>query len=260
MATARPTGTQLIKRTHPVQRIPALPKTMRLRDVLGEGRALFELGALPASLPALLALSPRGDGQPVLTLPGLMATDGSMAILRRYLRELGYSVHPWNLGRNLGPNAELRAGMMRRLEEIEGRVGRRVSIVGWSLGGIYARELARRNPRLVRQVITLASPFAAGMRMDSRYVDEALAERLRTPPPVPCTAIYTRHDGVVPWQTCREDAHPHTENIEVPATHIGIGVNALALYAIADRLAQPEGGWKPFEKTGVKALLYRERG
>ena len=71
MATARPTGTQLIKRTHPVQRIPALPKTMRLRDVLGEGRALFELGTLPASLPALLALSPRGDGQPVLTLPGL---------------------------------------------------------------------------------------------------------------------------------------------------------------------------------------------
>lgn len=243
-----------------MQNIPALPKNLRLRDVLGEGRALLELGALPASIPALLALSPRGDGQPVLTLPGLMASDASMAILRRYLRELGYSVHPWKLGRNLGPNAELRAAMMNRLEEIESRVGRRVSIVGWSLGGIYARELARRAPRLVRQVITLASPFAAGMRMDSRYVDEALAERLRTPPPVPSTAIYTRHDGVVPWQTCREDEHPQTENIEVPATHIGIGVNALALYAIADRLAQPEGQWSPFEKTGVKALLYRERG
>ena len=84
--------------------------------------------------------------------------------------------------------------------------------------------------------------------------------RLRTPPPVPCTALYTRHDGVVPWQTCREDAHPFTENIEIPATHIGIGVNPLALYAIADRLAQPEGQWRPFEKTGLKALLYRERG
>ena len=232
---------------------------MRLRDLLGEGRALFELGALPASLPALLALSPRGDGQAVLTLPGLMASDTSTAILRRFLRELGYSVHPWKLGRNMGPSAELRAGMMARLEEVESRVGRRVSIIGWSLGGIYARELARRSPRLVRQVITLASPFAAGLRMDTSYVDAALAERLRTPPPVPCTAIYTRHDGVVAWQTCREDVHPHTENIEVPATHIGIGVNALALYAIADRLAQPEGRWQPFEKKGVKALLYRER-
>jgi len=242
-----------------VQRIPALPKSMRLRDLLGEGRALFELGALPASLPALLALSPRGDGQAVLTLPGLMASDTSTAILRRFLRELGYSVHPWKLGRNMGPSAELRAGMMARLEEVESRVGRRVSIIGWSLGGIYARELARRSPRLVRQVITLASPFAAGLRMDTSYVDAALAERLRTPPPVPCTAIYTRHDGVVAWQTCREDVHPHTENIEVPATHIGIGVNALALYAIADRLAQPEGRWQPFEKKGVKALLYRER-
>lgn len=251
--------TDIVRRTQTVQRIPALPKTMRLRDVLGEGRAIFELGALPASLPALMALSPRGDGQPVLTLPGLMASDTSMAILRRFLRELGYSVHPWNLGRNMGPNAELRAGMMKRLEEVESTVGRRVSIVGWSLGGIYARELARRAPRLVRQVITLASPFAAGMRMDSRYVDEALAERLRTPPPVPCTAIYTKSDGVVAWQTCREDTHPHTENIEVPATHIGIGVNPLALYAIADRLAQPEGRWRPFEKSGVKALLYRER-
>jgi len=191
-------------------------------------------------------------------LPGLLASDRSMAILRRFLRELGYSVHPWNLGRNLGPSAELRLGMMRRLEEVHGKVGRPVSLIGWSLGGIYARELARHRPRLVRQVITLASPFAAGMRMDSRYMDEALAERLRTPPPVPATAIYTRYDGVVPWQTCREDAHPHTENIEVPATHIGIGVNPLAFYAIADRLAQPEGQWKPFEKSGVKALLYRE--
>lgn len=231
---------------------------MRLRDLLGEARAVFELGALPPSIPALLALSPRGDGQPVLTLPGLLASDRSMAILRRYLRELGYSVHPWNLGRNLGPSSELRAGMMQRLQEIHETVGRRVSIVGWSLGGIYARELARHNPRMVRQVITLASPFAAGMRMDNRYMDEALAERLRTPPPVPCTAIYTRHDGVVPWQTCREDDHPHTENIEIPATHVGIGVNPLALYAIADRLAQPDGGWKRFERSGVKALLYRE--
>lgn len=229
---------------------------MRLRDILGEGRAILELGALPASLPALLALSPRGDGHPVLTLPGLLASDASMAILRRFLRELGYSVHPWNLGRNLGPSSELRAGMRARLDEVHEKVGRRVSLVGWSLGGIYARELARREPRKVRQVITLASPFAAGMRMDSRYVDEALAERLRTPPPVPATAIYTRHDGVVPWQTCREDDHPHTENIEVPATHIGIGVNPLALYAIADRLAQPEGAWKPFARNGLKALVY----
>ena len=271
MATARPTGTQLIKRTHPVQRIPALPKTMRLRDVLGEGRALFELGTLPASLPALLALSPRGDGQPVLTLPGLMATDGSMAILRRYLRELGYSVHPWNLGRNLGPNAELRAGMMRRLEEIEGRVGRRVSIVGWSLGGIYARELARRNPRLVRQVITLASPFAGigatnipllrrmarrPQRPAPAPAPDGAAERMASPVPLPATAIFTRGDGVVAWRACMERPGPRAENIEVRTTHTGIGMHPPALWAVADRLAWTDGPWKPFVPPLPLAPLY----
>lgn len=223
-------------------------------DRWGELRVFFELGSIIPSLPALMA-APRGDGHAVLTLPGMYASDRSTGILRRYLSALGYQTHPWKQGRNWGPSHEIRDGTARRLHELFDRYGRRISIVGWSLGGIYARELARTYPTMVRQVITLGSPFGAGYR-EGGMLDEELANRLKTPPPVPSTAIYTRTDGVVPWTACREIEAPHTDNIEVPATHIGLGVNPLVLWAIADRLALAEGAWKPFDKEGLKSLVY----
>src|SRR4051795_2439615 len=132
---------------------PALPLYWSEIARASAGWGVF-LTALPLS-PAL----PRGDHHPVLVLPGLLAGDGSTTAVRGVLRRLGYDVHGWELGRNLGPTEKVVRGMDRRLQELAQRQGRRVSVVGWSLGGIFARTLARRSPHLVRQVVTLGSPF-----------------------------------------------------------------------------------------------------
>ena len=232
-------------------------------------RALFESLTLRPAAP-LLRRAPRGDGQPVLLLPGFTAGDGSTSVLRRYLRAQGVAPHPWLQGLNLGPGGGVRERMLERVLELARRYQRRVSIVGWSLGGIYARELAKSLPDEVRQVVTLASPFADAGRASnaSRLFDllsprggsasrSALAARLRKPPDVPSSAIFTKTDGVVHWSTCLEPETDHTESIEVAGSHCGLGFNPLVLYAVADRLSQPEGGWKPFDYAGWKTLLYR---
>jgi pimeloyl-ACP methyl ester carboxylesterase len=225
--------------------------------LLLEGRALLELAATVSVYPFLRRVS-RGDGHPVLVYPGLMASDFSTRALRRLLRDLGYAAHGWRNGRNLGPSPELAEQMVARLQDIRGRYGRRVSLVGWSLGGIYARELARRFPDDVRQVITLASPFRdveatnvprflRGVAQRRPLPDEADYRRgLHAPLPMPTTAIYSRTDGIVAWQSCRLDEGPLSENIEVASSHLGIGHHPVALLTIADRLAQAEGAWTRF--------------
>jgi pimeloyl-ACP methyl ester carboxylesterase len=235
---------------------PTLEDDRSLFSRLGEMMVFLELGSIVPALPALMN-APRGDGHAVLVLPGMLASDGSTFVLRHYLKALGYQVHPWKLGRNWGPSTEIRQGIRDRFKELSDRYQRCISIVGWSLGGIYARELAREYPALVRQVITLGSPFGAGYRSDGEP-DAALAARLRPAPPVPCTAIYSKSDGVVPWEACLEIEGPQTDNIEVQSSHIGMGVNALVLWAIADRLAQPEGKWRPFDRSGWHAYFYAE--
>jgi uncharacterized membrane-anchored protein YjiN (DUF445 family) len=185
-----------------------------------EGRALWELGAFVGSLP-LLNAAPRGDGHPVLVLPGLIASDVSTRPLRAFLRGRGYAAHGWGLGRNLGPREGIEDGMRQRLLELHQRYGRKVSLIGWSLGGVFARELAKQDPQAVRQVITLGSPFAGDPRATNAWrvfewasgqkVPErgsSRIDRLREKPPVPSTAIYSRTDGICAWQACREDAGP----------------------------------------------------
>jgi pimeloyl-ACP methyl ester carboxylesterase len=224
--------------------------------LLLEGRALLELAALLPATP-FLRRAPRGDGHPVLVLPGFMGSDVSTRALRGFLRGLGYAVHGWKLGRNVGPSPELALGMATRMQELHQRYGRTVSLIGWSLGGIYARELARRFPEHVRGVVTLANPFrdvdASNvprflLARRGRMPDEdARRAELATPIPVPSTAIYSRTDGIVAWQSCREEPGPLRESLEVVASHLGIGHHPIALLAIADRLAQAEGAWRPFE-------------
>ena len=223
-----------------------------------EGRALFELAALLPAYP-FLRRAPRGDGHPVLVLPGFMAGDFSTRALRRFLRDKGYMAHGWKLGRNRGPNAEVMAAMVARVQNLHARRGRTVSLIGWSLGGIYARELARAMPELVRQVITLASPFrdldatnvprflSGRARRRTHVRDDALLRaRLREPLPVPTTAIVSRTDAIASWQSCCTEPGPLSENLEVESSHLGIGHHPVVLLTIADRLAQPEGAWKPF--------------
>lgn len=241
----------------------------RLLQLL-EGRAVWELAAT-ASIWPWLSLAPRGDGHPVLVLPGLVASDISTRVLRRYLRERGYRVHGWGLGRNLGLRAGVEESMFKRLDELHGRYGRTVSLVGWSLGGLYARVLAKQRPAAVRDVITLGSPFAGSPRSTNAWrvyewasgqrSDDADAQgRLKGPLQVPATSIYSRSDGVVAWPASIDRESAISENIEVVASHLGLGVHPAVLYAIADRLAQPEGAWKPFDRSGWRALVYPRSG
>jgi len=213
-----------------------------------EGRAFAEYGAMLLSWP-LLGLLPKGDGHAVLVLPGFGASDLSTQPLRRALTRLGYDARGWELGRNLGMHRGLRRALDQRFEDLHRERGR-LTLIGWSLGGIYARELAREQPQRVRRVITLGSPFNHHPRAnnaDRAYrwingggetIDWEGFERRRAPPPVPCTAIYSKSDGIVAWRSAMEDEAPNTENVEVYGSHLGLGVNVQALHAIARRLAR----------------------
>ena len=238
--------------------------------LLMEGRALHELAAFAAALP-LLRLAPRGDGHPVLVLPGLAASDISTRPLRGFLEGHDYAAHGWELGRNYGYVPGLERRMVDRIRELRGRYGRKVSLVGWSLGGVFARQVAKLVPDDVRTVNTLGSPFSgnprashawrlyeltSGYRVDDQRV--TFARSLASPPPVPTTAIYSRSDGICAWECCVEKRTARSESIEVHGSHCGLGHNPASVYAIADRLAQPEGQWQPFGRAGWRSLVYPE--
>jgi pimeloyl-ACP methyl ester carboxylesterase len=229
-------------------------------------------GALFASSHAILRRLSSGDGHPVLVLPGFMADDRSTAALRFHLRRLGYVTHGWRLGRNIGPTKAALDGMTNLVDDLVDRNGRKVSIVGWSLGGVYARELARRQPALVRTVITLGSPFrltdarqTRTARMYGRYQPWHLPDYqppTYVPPDgplaMPSTAVYTRTDGIVAWRACVQDVGPQRENIEVFGSHCGLGHNPAVVYAVTDRLARAEGDWAPFKPpTPLRRLFPR---
>lgn len=237
-----------------------------------EGRAPWEYAALLAALPWMRKLQkfPRGDGHPVLVFPGLGANDLTTAPLRALLDSLGYTTQPWGQGFNFGPRAGVLARIEADLVDLHRRHGgRKVSLLGWSLGGIYARELAKLRPALTRCVVTLGTPFTGHPRATNAWRffelvsgqtvadDHALMEQIRQPPPVPTTSIYSKTDGVVAWRCSVNEPSPLAENIEVQASHIGLGVNPVALYALADRLAQPEGEWQPFEPKGARRWFYK---
>ncbi len=222
-------------------------------------RGVLTFSTLPFAAP-WLRRAPRGDGHGVLVLPGLLADDLSTGTMRAFLAGLGYAVRGWGLGRNLGPTDAVIDGMPRVLDQLATTTGRPVSVIGWSLGGVYARELARDHPDLVRQVITLGSPFGlvdnrqsradgAFRRRARRHVDPARLpsrEQLRQPVPVPSTAIYSRSDGIVDWHACVDPADATHQNVEVRCGHLGFGVDAGTLWTIADRLAQTPGECTPF--------------
>jgi pimeloyl-ACP methyl ester carboxylesterase len=234
-----------------------------------EGRAPWEFAALVASAPWLRQL-PAGDGHPVIVFPGLGVSDFSTVPMRNFLRDRQYAPHPWRQGFNFGPREGVLEGCIDQLKGLHERSGSKVSLVGWSLGGVYARELAKQLPDLVRCVITLGSPFGGHPRATnawrffelvsgkSAHDPEVIAE-IRRPPPVPTTSIYSRTDGVVSWQCSLNPELPHTENIGVQASHVGMGLNPLTMYLIADRLRQPEGAWQPFEADGLRRWFFKTR-
>ncbi|MBE7418122.1 MAG: alpha/beta hydrolase [Ideonella sp.] len=236
--------------------------------MLMEARAPWELAALVAASPWLGRL-PDGDGHPVLVFPGLAASDFSTVLLRRFLRQRGHWVHGWKQGFNFGPRHGVLNATRQRLRLLAERHACKLSLVGWSLGGVYARELAKEMPDLVRCVVTLGSPFAGHPRGTNAWRvyellsgqsvqdDPALHQQLRSAPPVPTTSILSRTDGVVGWQCSVNELLPHTENIEIPASHVGMAMNPLALYALADRLRQDPSRWQRFDTNGARRWFFR---
>lgn len=259
MFRSLPAGARRLRRSAPPTRL-----------LLAEApRAAVELAALGAAAPAL-AVQRRGDGHHVLVLPGLLGGDLSTTTLRGYLRWLGYGVHGWELGPNVGPTEAVVGKLRARLAQLADSSGRAVSIVGWSLGGLYAHELARRSPGSVRQVITLGSPVRLARR--SASTTSQLFDRFShlhvvpsvVPRPwteagtlrVPATAVYSRSDGIVAWRSCLLPAARRRENVEVFGSHYGLAHNPTVLHVLADRLAQPERTWRPFAPGPLVRHLY----
>lgn len=235
-----------------------------------EPRALWELWAGVGLFWPLVALSPKGHGEPVLVIPGLGASDLSTVLLRRFLDALGYTTYPWGLGRNKGVKDALETALSQRLDVIHARHHQPVSIIGQSLGGVFARELARLAPRQVRQVITLGSPIGghplattghhlyewlSGERLEDMDFNRHL--QIRRKPPVPSTAVYSRFDGVVAWQCALEQDVPEGESIGLRGhTHCGMASSPQALFLIAERLAQGARGWQPYQAQGWRRWVY----
>lgn len=243
----------------PVPRMPALSLA------LAELRALPELAAGLAAYP-LLSRGAKGDGHAVLVLPGLMASDTSTLLLRSLLGRLGYQAVGWGLGRNLGPRDGLEGALENRLKELSTSSGRKVSLVGQSLGGSYARLLGARRPDLVRCVVTLGSPSTGSPRSNRAWrlyewvshqpaeSDAAWNDVVRGPSS-PCTSVWSRTDAIVPPEAARAPAGPLRESVEVWGSHVGMAVHPGVLHVVADRLSQAEGAWLPFESSGWESAL-----
>ena len=213
-------------------------------------RAFYGLAELAAHWPAL-GQDPRGDGRPVLVLPGLFNADRSHLVLRSHLRRLGYRAYGWGLGRNFGTRTIGAAGerLMARITELKLVTGQPVTLVGISLGGIMARVAAHRHPEMVRGVITISSPFAghpsatnvwrpfqwlSGERIDDPALLGQLAEAA-APLPMPATAIWSRSDGLVNGLNCRTSA---CRAVEVRSSHLWVQLRAEVLSAVAQALAE----------------------
>lgn len=232
-------------------------------------RAFAEFAAWPVSL-SVMRRAPHAGGRPVLVLPGLLAGDLSTRPLRNMMYRTGSHVHGWHLGRNLGPTHQVEAGLRSLVERLAERHGSKIALIGWSLGGIYARATAAERPDLVAQVITLGTPFAMddpgqtrAQRAYDRYAHLHVPGRglpipaeVRGPLPVPATSIWSRLDGVVSWRASLETPSPTAENIAVHGSHLGLGHHPAVMWAVADRLSQPPGTWAPFVAPRALRRLY----
>lgn len=242
---------------------------------LTEGRAVVEPLALLPTAP-LLHATPKGDGHPVLVLPGFSTGDMETVLVRQFLTTRNYRVHAWNLGRNVGPMAGLEKRAVEKARQLAEVYGTKVSLIGWSLGGLFARYVAHEAPEVVRTVITLGSPIqmspglvevspvisSAARLVTSRPISELFNERSidnwRHTPPVPTSAIYSYTDGAVHWlASCDPLEREQAENIRVPGSHCGLVANPFVYTILANRLAQPEGQWEPFEHNGIFGVLHR---
>lgn len=241
-------------------------------------RALGEASTLWWSR-SLLLNSPKGDGHAVIFCPGFLYSDLSTAMLRRYVSRLGYDAYGWNHGRNygLGTSGEPIKKVVDWASQIAERTGQPVTLVGWSLGGVVARETAKAIPDKVRQVITMGTMIRGGPESSNAHEIykfiaepagrppevEALIQEFSPPPPdIPTTSIYSKADGIVPWRGCIEQDDSFTDNIEVVSSHLGLGFHAAVFHALADRLPLTRASWSPFDRNapGWRRFVYPSSG
>jgi pimeloyl-ACP methyl ester carboxylesterase len=236
----------------------AKPKLPPLHHTLLDGAAHL-VPPRPGMVASALKAASRGDGHPVIVVPSFLRGDGHTAPLRRFLAGCGYAALGWGLGTNLGPTAATLDGIEALLDAVYRCHGRKVTLIGHSLGGVIARELAKQHPGQVRQLLVLASPIQLPTASPLEPVYKLLAHwhsidpegsaaKLNTPPDVPVTAIYTKSDGIVAWQSCREIEGARRESIEIRGAHGTMVRNLAAWRIIADRLAQPEDEWRAYRE------------
>ena len=202
-----------------------------------------------------------GDGHPVLVIPGFMGGPLSTARLRKFIQKIGYTAYDWGLGRNYAKIEDI-ATMEQLIDDLYKKHQVPLTLIGWSLGGVYARELAKMKSEKTRQVITLASPFAGINEPNNAKwlyrvihrgrsindLDQEWIARLPEPAPVPSTALYSKQDGIVPWQVCLEKIEDTThQNIEVFISHLGMGFDPLVWTIIADRLFYRKDNWERYQ-------------
>ncbi len=217
-----------------------------------EMRLPFELVTFGARARHLIN-APRGDGRPVMLLPGYMAGEMSMQPLAAFLRILGYRVYQWGIGQNRGDVYRAMNDVGERVEALCEEKGEKLTLVGWSLGGVISREIAREFPDSVREIITLGSPIIGGPKyttvgslyalqfgVDLDAFEEEVHDRNLEGLPLPATSIYSRSDGIVDWRACIDPYNDHTRHIEVESTHFGLGVNPKVWRTVAETLAGQE--------------------
>jgi pimeloyl-ACP methyl ester carboxylesterase len=245
------------------QFIPPPPMGLALTEA---ARAVAEFTALGLSRRALKRM-PAGDGHGVMVMPGFLGDDGYNGSLRKYLNGLGYHCIGWEQGRNLGPRDDLLERLVAHIVHLAEFTGGKVTLIGHSLGGIYARELAKEIPQQVRQVITLGSPFGEGRHTGS-YPSRLFnlmnpsaeipidQELLSEPPPMPTTAVFSKGDGVCNWLSCyQRGRHQQVQSVQVWGSHCGLTMNPMVWLLLADRLAQAEDDWKPFRSARWSRLF-----
>jgi pimeloyl-ACP methyl ester carboxylesterase len=240
-----------------------------------EVRAILEILAHFSARP-LMKLMNRGDGHPVIVIPGFLATSHLTSQMRTVLSRQGYDVYDWGQGVNLGYSQDKIDNLVQLVSKIKFDTGKDVSIVGWSLGGLYARAIANTIPEHIRQVITLGSPFmmptdALKEKPDSLVVKafqainpdiesmSSLCHLWINSPPVPTTSIYTKTDGIVNWSYCQEVENKISENIRVNGSHTGLMHNPIALIVVLDRLEQTKKGWLKYSHDRNSLFRFIER-
>jgi pimeloyl-ACP methyl ester carboxylesterase len=220
-----------------------------LLGFLFEGLGLLELPRLLLMYP-YLSQRPSGEGAPVMVLPGFGAGDESTALLRHYIQRIGYRARGWGLGYSSGDVPQLIPRVIDQVASFALESGSKVRLIGWSLGGYLAREVARERPDLVHSVITLGSPVIGGPKytavaqvyrqrgFDVDAIETWVQDRNRTPLEVPVTAIYSRLDGIVSWQACIDEGNKEIDHVEVRTTHLGFGFSPHVYRIIAEKLSR----------------------